>query len=352
VLASHYFGVFWTNRDAVGYLTNAPSLPETQVHTPGFATPLLYGIPGFNPGPFGVALFFIISGFVIPFSLTRLSTTGFALGRFFRIWPVYVVGFTITLLAVGLSTNRFGTAWPYPVRDVAVHYVPGLRDLLGTSAIDGIVWTLEIEVKFYLLCLLAAVLFRRRSVWVFAIPALIAVAGPLAGSFWGAAIEAPYLCFMFIGVALHYRHVGALSWPMALSVGAGMYALALLSWRLGPEGATFGPLWLSYVVAIALFLLAALLPPRLQSNRLFEFFADISYPLYVVHAVAGYVALRLLLDSGFSIWNAIIVTVLGAVAAAWTIHALVEVPTHRLGSNLARRFSAPQSSQPVLNAAE
>ena len=97
VLIAHYCGVFWGNPKAVGNLINAP---EAAVTMPAYLT-WLHVVPQFNWGAFGVALFFLISGFVIPFSLSRQRAGAFLVGRFFRIVPLYVVGFTISLAAIG-----------------------------------------------------------------------------------------------------------------------------------------------------------------------------------------------------------------------------------------------------------
>ncbi|MCQ4062259.1 acyltransferase, partial [Klebsiella pneumoniae] len=53
----------------------------------------LHRLPQFNWGAFGVALFFLISGFVIPFSFVKATWLSFLVGRFFRIFPLYAVGF-------------------------------------------------------------------------------------------------------------------------------------------------------------------------------------------------------------------------------------------------------------------
>ena len=73
----------------------------------------LHVVPQFNWGAFGVALFFLISGFVIPFSLSRQRAGAFLVGRFFRIVPLYVVGFTISLAAIGATTLYFARSWPF-----------------------------------------------------------------------------------------------------------------------------------------------------------------------------------------------------------------------------------------------
>ena len=70
VVISHYYGVFWSSRAAVEAITNAPALPLETHAIPGYIS-WLHIFPIFNWGAYGVALFFIISGFVIPFSLQK-----------------------------------------------------------------------------------------------------------------------------------------------------------------------------------------------------------------------------------------------------------------------------------------
>src|SRR5207237_10271908 len=44
----------------------------------------------FRPGEWGVILFFVSSGFIIPVSLERYRSVGrFWIGRFFRLYPLY-----------------------------------------------------------------------------------------------------------------------------------------------------------------------------------------------------------------------------------------------------------------------
>ena len=70
VLISHFLGVFVSNPNAVHELLHIDQISHS--HN---GLNLLFEIVNFNPvinyGHFGVALFFLISGFVIPFSLTK-----------------------------------------------------------------------------------------------------------------------------------------------------------------------------------------------------------------------------------------------------------------------------------------
>ncbi len=61
VVGSHLVAVFWAMRDVVGIATASP--PQ-----PGDGPPFLglFLLTWFNLGPFGVGIFFLISGLVIP----------------------------------------------------------------------------------------------------------------------------------------------------------------------------------------------------------------------------------------------------------------------------------------------
>ncbi|WP_038953551.1 acyltransferase family protein, partial [Bradyrhizobium japonicum] len=108
-----------------------------------------------NWGAFGVALFFIISGFVMPFSFRSYGRADFLVARFFRIYPTYWVGLTVSLTVLMFCIHLAGDAtFPHTVAQLLIGYALGSRDILWEKSIDGIVWTLEIELKFYLVCAL------------------------------------------------------------------------------------------------------------------------------------------------------------------------------------------------------
>ncbi|TPN44471.1 acyltransferase [Mesorhizobium sp. B1-1-4] len=345
VLISHYTYNFWTLRDAVASLAHAPLLPE-HFAFPTYLRWLHATVPQFNWGAFGVALFFLVSGFVIPFSLRNMTWQGFLVGRLFRIIPLYMAGFSITILSIWLVGRYFSVPWPFSISEVAIHYLPGLREFFGMPSIDGIVWTLEIEIKFYLVCALAVALFRRGSIWVFAVPAALGACEfyMIHNSFGPAfLVPVPFLIFMFIGVVFHYLHVGALTAERSLFLSASLFfGFSILLGQAMPGLASMA--W-TYGFAVLVFAFAASFPQLFQRTRIGDFFADISYPLYVIHGVAGYVGLRVLLDLGAKAWLSLIIVTAGATALAWVLHVLVEVPSHSLGKRLAARLRLPIVSQ-------
>lgn len=352
VVISHYYGVFWSSRAAVEAITNAPALPLETHAIPGYIS-WLHAFPIFNWGAYGVALFFIISGFVIPFSLQKMSWVGFSINRILRIMPTYFVGFSVSLLAILMSSAYFSREWPFSVREVLIHYIPGIRDIMWSRGIDGIVWTLEIEMKFYLVCALLIVWFRQQSLKVFFAPvALFAFALylnrmiPVWGNTNVSAFQlamtymtvSQYIIYMFIGVLFHYLYRGKIDANKAyLGVGC-LFAMFCIHWWAGPYAANLGVAW-SYAFALLTFAFSYSFPNLFKSNRVFDFLADISYPLYVIHGVAGYVALRIMLDMGFKAWSSLLIVTAACLFLSWLLHVLIESPSQKLGKQLAANLT-------------
>lgn len=130
-----------------------------------------------------VKAFFVVSGFLIFMSFERSSSiSSYAKKRIRRIYPAY---FTVVMLcAVGLMSistkgfaDYFSPAWvKYIFANLAFlnflqPTLPGVFDANRLQAVNGALWTLKIEVMFYLSVPLFVLLFRR-----FGILRIIAIA--------------------------------------------------------------------------------------------------------------------------------------------------------------------------------
>lgn len=348
VVIDHYAGVYIGDRSFLAQMIHAPVMSVQDVPVPSYLElPAL--LPTIIYGSFGVALFFIISGFVIPLSLARENRLTFAIGRFFRIYPTYVVGFAITVASIYLSTRYFGTEWPFGW-GIAPHFIPGLREVFRVPNIDWIIWTLETEIKFYFVCMILMPLLRSASMKVFAFPVGLAVLGFLLAwklpewkettyVLYHVAYEAvmgiPYLVFMFIGVAFNFMYRKALNAAVGLMIIVTLFLCFTYGIYAGPKPEFVIVSW-SYAYAIPLFWFAMMFPKLFQSTRVGDFFASISYPLYVVHGITGFVALRILSDFGLQPWLALLIVFPFICALSWVLHKFVETPTRLFG----KRFAA------------
>ena len=138
-------------------------------------------MPEFNPGRYGIMLFFLVSGYIIPTSLERRGCVRtFWIGRVFRVYPLWGAVVAVVLVAglLGFVKVRAG----HGTVTTAFAHVTLLQELLGTPNLVLVLWTLSYEMAFYLLVVaLFAVRRHERSAAVALVLAGCAAVSALAG---------------------------------------------------------------------------------------------------------------------------------------------------------------------------
>ncbi|WP_416437571.1 acyltransferase family protein [Phnomibacter sp. MR] len=111
----------------------------------------------FKYGYLGVDIFFIISGFVIAMSIKSESITAFIRSRITRLYPAYWFCVILTFLFIKLFGN--------PVFDASFFQLgvnlTMLQSFFRVDMIDGVYWSLYIELKFYMLIVLLLFLQKK-----------------------------------------------------------------------------------------------------------------------------------------------------------------------------------------------
>jgi peptidoglycan/LPS O-acetylase OafA/YrhL len=104
-----------------------------------------------NPGDYGVFVFFIISGYIVPASLERKgSVRTFWVSRVFRLYPLYLiaVGIAVTLYLIHFGSLRGEDADP---ETSVLSQLLMMSNVLGGQNLPNVVWSLSYEMVFYLL---------------------------------------------------------------------------------------------------------------------------------------------------------------------------------------------------------
>ncbi|MFL9828560.1 acyltransferase family protein [Rhodoplanes sp. SY1] len=100
-------------------------------------------------GKIGVAVFFAVSGFVVPVTIMKrrgAPLRAFIINRFFRLYPVYWVSIFAAIPVLWWGVDR------YVSFKVFIINVTMFQQFFGVENIQSLYWTLQIELIFYILC--------------------------------------------------------------------------------------------------------------------------------------------------------------------------------------------------------
>ncbi len=278
----------------------------------------------FALGWLGVELFFVVSGFVIFMTLERCTSwRDFAIRRFARLYPPYIFAMMLTFL----FTTAFG---PVQFHSTLRELIAGLTmasPYLGYDWVDGVYWSLLVELKFYFwISLLYFVLPGRFMIASLGF-GLLTVALPFLPHIPGQSfLLGDFAPFFFAGMAyyLRFKRCALDLWSGGLLFIAAISYIELWQHR---EVAVHA-IVIAIAAAFELFLAGKL--SWLQFTRL-QSIGLISYSLYLIHQCIGVTMIGWLDRSRFLNGIPAVLIVTGIVmAAAFVMYQYIEAPSHRI----------------------
>ncbi|WP_233508075.1 acyltransferase family protein [Spongiactinospora gelatinilytica] len=343
----------------------------------------------FNLGMYGVLVFFLVSGYIIPASLERKGDIrAFWISRIFRLYPLYLLTITIVL----------ALSWWVPVRphvprdpSAAAAHASMLLDVVHQAGMADTMWTLSYEMVFYLLvtALFVAGVHRASGPISIVFGGAAIVAGlllnaPLLKGTWPAyASFALFAVGMFCLISGYLRTIAAYTlgavavvllmtgsyvpW-LAAAILASMFAgTAIYRWERGEASLwpvlaagvliTLSPFWsiqagwwwvqpvawtITMVLAAGTFA-AGMALRRRRIPKVLAWLGLISYSLYLVHHPLLKYMLTVTGSLRDSAWPVQAAAAAGFVAvllgASWLTYRLVEAPMQRLGRRIAKRYA-------------
>lgn len=284
--------------------------------------------------------FFIVSGALIAGSLARSRSLGdYAGKRVRRLYPAYAVVILIpAAISLMLTADLAGVVRYVGANLVFLNFLspdlPGLFADNRFTAVNGALWTLKVEVMFYIVLPVIALVLRaagRKAGWI--VLALLYLGGEAWRQFVPVLIEAPtsqgltqqlpgQMAFFASGLALHAVWDRAKARPLAFgAVGLVLLAASLSHPVLAPLRAA----GLAGVIAAVAFLPG----PALNAAR----FGDVSYGVYITHfpILQALVAAGLFGQAGHAAGFAIAAALV--FAASFALWHLVEKPALRPSSH-------------------
>jgi exopolysaccharide production protein ExoZ len=295
-------------------------------------------------GFFGVALFFLISGFVMGHVATKERADEFVVKRLLRIFPALFVAVFLAWALVNAGLYAIpGNRTSAGVGDLLANMFLVNFFTKGFPVLIGVAWTLIPQLAIYAMIAALLVVFRRAP-WI-AVAVQITLCsvilsilpnfdGPTAGSIENIGS---------FGIAVVLGEVIWLVWAKKVPMWAGIL-LGLACWLLFNWGDSDGtaryddsfPLTLT--LATLLVILAVTAGQRVPRLRVVTYLSSRSYAVYLVHQTTAFTMLALLwphLSSALAVPLSIAVTL----AVAELLHRAVERPFALLAGRLTRRRS-------------
>lgn len=305
----------------------------------------------FSFGYLGIQIFFVISGFVIAYSLRDIHINfayffNFFIKRSLRLDPPYWIVLGLTLLLAWVANLTFKSSEFYPFTPLQILYnFFYLPDLMQVPLIVPVAWTLCIEFQFYIFFVFLGFLLQR-----------LPLASPLALAIWtGLSIFSllqntslaivpikpvtfiPHWYSFFLGCCTCWSILGKVNKKFLL-LNYGIIALGSL-WTTTPHA--------SISLATALLISFAYFQEGLHrylSQKIFQYLGTISYSLYLIHWPVG---MKLVhtghkLISSNAVFLLFILSLLLTLLFADLFYRLIERPSHHLSRqfHLSKLFKA------------
>ncbi|WP_045688835.1 acyltransferase family protein [Hymenobacter sp. AT01-02] len=289
-------------------------------------------------GYLGVHLFFVISGYVVLMSAMGKTVWQFFFSRFTRLYPAFWVACTLTFLAIRFLGPVADSPFRTHLMDASLtQYIVNmtmLQQFFGFRDLDGVYWTLTVEISFYfLISLLIAYKLVDYMQWIlmgWLFYSLLAGSTPAPSVFSFAFF--PQFAPLFIGgMLLYLRKIGFTQrWKLhiLLLVALGLALRNGIAASVGLGVAfhdQFSPVIVGSII-VAIFAVLLLITDGHITLKRFNGLGTLgalTYPVYLLHHNIGYIFYQRL----HTISNKYVLLVgltIASFIAAYLVHVLVE----------------------------
>lgn len=285
----------------------------------------------FQYGHLGVELFFMISGFVILLSAENKTVSHFVVSRISRLYPAYWAGVSMTTIVIVLfGAGAFDVSLSQYLFNMTM-----IQEFFAVRNIDGVYWTLFVELRFYLLIFLLLFFKQIKFLKYYLLGWSI-----LSLSYWFFPINA-YLNYYLISNVAPFFIAGSVFYMayknkkftyldyliLLLSfVSAFMYVEQKLL-RMGQAYEHSFSVSIAMAIIILYYLIFFIVSKRAFSiekdKKIFMMMGAVTYPLYLVHQDIGFIIFNHL-DGTVNKYILLVATILLMLLLSYAIHMTVE----------------------------
>lgn len=277
-------------------------------------------------GYYGVNLFFIISGFVI--YMTIINSKGildFVVKRAIRLYPAYIIAviFTATLVwQIGLEGKT------QTLSQVIINFTM-LQEFFGVKAVDGVYWTLKIELIFYFIMAVCLILRLTKRMEIISILWLVSAA---AVKFASINMDSTILVGLRVFGIVDYCHffIAGITFYKLWKGGAIKHHIIILLCII------YNIVWFNVTSTVLIFLFFGLFyllifsKTNFLNNKALIFLGTISYSLYLIHQNFGYMIIDYLEKQGMVNEFYLVIPITASILVASILTFYVERPIQNI----------------------
>lgn len=334
--------VMWGHLVGTGmYATEIPGIIAGAMPTPiidaagnqlGILENFLYYRLHTQTAVMGVIMFFMCTGYFVPAMLERYRRSEFIVNRLCRIFPTLFVSVGLWGVTVFLSQKITFRPSQY-LTSITLTY-----QVFGIAPFMGILWTLVIEVLFYLVAAAAGQVNKNTIVSIYI---LIAITGLIYREFpnshtYNLFYNLEYVSFILLGATLHCAFHDRKSTIVGqfAPVGSALFANLVLFQmnRDILQDSTTYPNLFSHLIPLFLFLILAFLEksaPNFYEKipaAVYQL-SHLVFPVYTTHVCVGLTSMYWASTWGFNRYITVLIGFLMSFLVGKAIAAAIEVPS-------------------------
>ncbi len=293
-----------------------------------------FSIPSLSPvtkyGFLGVHLFFIISGFVILMTAQHGCLRRFVISRVTRLYPAFWCCCTLTAAVIWIAADpRYTVDFGQWLVNLTM-----MNGYMGVPSVDGVYWSLFIELKFYLLVMILLFFGRigkiEKYLWFWLIAALLLRLRPLP-YFYSLLIPqyAPYFVagatfYLIFRDGWHIRKLLLITLSFMSSLLMAHDEWVNMQTYYAPVSFDYLIITWSIASFFLIFLLIALGLMHRFSCSFFVYLGVFTYPLYLIHQNIGYILLNRFAGEGQPPLLLLLEVLIFMLAIAFVVHRSIE----------------------------
>lgn len=285
-------------------------------------------------GHYGVQMFFVISGFVIPLSMDRGSYTlsnygDFLKKRLYRLHPPYIAALVLTLVSSYLASRSKGV----PFDEDAVSITQSFF-YLHAPAENPVFWTLAVEVGYYFIIGLLFPVFKNKPLIAALVitPALVLLNLSEIVNYTSFFNYGVYFLIGIYGYFIYEKQNLNLNYlGLALSIAGAFYLYE------------FAGTVVAIVTMVFIYFFNYKIAKPLHLN------GEISYSVYLIHFVLGIKFINITTKhvSPTYYWAIMLAAIAFVYIAGYIFYRIIEIPSAKLSNKIKYKKKTPATPETV-----